>query len=167
MADQAFTYLFNEINALKQKAYDMKITNMIAVNKAKQELLDALSVEEVVELVFRKCPSYGEVQAFAALLRNGVFNINDLRLARERSTLFANVHESATHSSGLIKRMRNLIDDFEEIFKLATHPDSPDGPRIAPSEYELLNSFLVQMGFAVADQASELDKTYKKDQRAS
>ena len=132
----------------------MRRQNVVAIEKAKQELLDALSVEEVVELVYNKCPSYGELTSFISMLRGGS-SLDDIRVAKQRSVIFRNIKDVNDIGGN------TLTTDFEHLFKLATHEQSEDGADISTNEYEILNEFLSIMGFLVSDHATMLDSKYK------
>lgn len=142
------------------------IESRAAAIALKEEVIRQLTKEDVLEIVYRACPSYGELMAFTSLLRKGVMSLDDIRHAQKKSKLFSNVNEiNDIDGSSIMVKMRHTLDTLEGVYKLATHPDSPDGEDIDDDEYDLLNDFHIELGFKLAESMAMIDMKYKRNKK--
>ena len=162
---RTFDIVYSEIIKLKNLQHQYKVRDLAAVEKVKQQLLEILSLEEVVELVYKKCPSYGERIAFINLFRNAD-DLTAIKLAEKRSKIFSNVNDcNSVDGMTIPDRVINTMQIFKELYALATHPNSQDGEALSYEEHEVLYETIRAAGFLIADATSMLDNKVKKNKQ--
>lgn len=109
-------------------------------------ILEALSVEEIAEFMFKKFPSKGVLKALSVLIGRAE-NMQDLKDAQKHASVFGSVSDCSpvSDTTKITIDLHGLIDDVETFIELSTSEDSENGALISHDEATVILKLIANM----------------------